>query len=132
MGTFLKECFLQKTNQFDALEVIDDYRKRTDNKKRNDPLGLGAKLTLDKKEYEGKFCVFAMLGDKEIGIVSEDESKDIIKYLIAGWKHIFECRISKVDEKGDENKRYSVAIFITTNPELETQGNSVGQPNNKD
>lgn len=112
MGTFLKECFLQKTNQFEALEVIDDYRKRTGEKNGDGPLVLGAELTLDKKEHEGRLCVFAMSGDKRIGIISEDESKDIMKYLIAGWDHIFECRISKVDEKADENKRFSVAISI--------------------
>ena len=118
---FLKECYLQKTNQFDALKVIDDYNKKMAEKKNDktneeaviNPLGLGHDLTLCREEYDEKGCVFAMSGDKRIGIISEDESKDIMKYLIAGWKRIFECRISKVDEKGDENKRYSVAIFIT-------------------
>lgn len=118
---FLKECYLQKTNQFDALKVIAEYNKEMaeKNDKANEktvvnPLGLGHNLLLCKEEYEEKCCVFAKHDSHRIGILSEDDSKDIMKYLKAGRADIYECRISKVDETGDENKRYSVAIFITT------------------
>ena len=29
-----------------------------------------------------------------------------------GWHQLFKCRVSKYDEKADENKRFSIAIYI--------------------
>lgn len=105
MMMFLNECFLQKVNQFDALIVINDDKEK---------LSLGNELVLDiDKDNDGKEAVFAKLGDAKIGTLSEEDSKIIRKFLKAGWKNVlFESRISKYDEKADENKRYSIAIRI--------------------
>lgn len=107
MMMFLNECFLQKVNQFDALIVINDDKEK---------LSLGNELVLDiDKDNVGKEAVFAKLGDAKIGTLSEEDSKIIRKFLKAGWKNVlFESRISKYDEKADENKRYSIAIRIKT------------------
>ena len=110
MGTFLKECFLQKVNQYDALEAIG---------KDKEVLSLGKELVLEiDEDNEGKDSVFAKLGESKIGVLSEEDSKIIRKFLKAGWKDVlFESRISKYDEKADENKRYSIAIRIKKAPE---------------
>jgi hypothetical protein len=108
---FLNECFLQKVNQFDALGVISEDEKK---------LSLGTELVLDiDKDNDGKEAVFAKLGDAKIGVLSEEDSKIIRKFLKAGWNNnvLFESRISKYDEKADENKRYSIAIRIKKAPE---------------
>lgn len=109
-GNFLNECYLQKVNQYDALKILSDEKEA---------LSLGKELNLDMDEdNEGKKGVVAKLGDSIIGFLSEDDSKIIRKFLNAGWVNsLFECRISKVDEEADENKRYSVVIKI-----LEHQG----------
>jgi hypothetical protein len=107
---FLNECCLQKVNQFDALEAIG---------KDKEVLSLGKELVLEiDEDNEGKDSVFAKLGESKIGVLSEEDSKIIRKFLKAGWKDVlFESRISKYDEKADENKRYSIAIRIKKAPE---------------
>ena len=62
MSTFLKECFLQKTN-----------------------------------------------------VLSEEDEKDIKKYLEMKWTELYECRISRTDYNADENKRISICIFVKDN-----------------
>ena len=116
---FLNECFLQKVNQFDALSVIDNDEKK---------LSLGNELVLDiDTDNDGKEAVFAKLGEAKIGILSEEDSKIILKFLKAGWKKVlFESRISKYDEKADENKRYSIAIRIkTASDNIDTSSSAV-------
>lgn len=50
---------------------------------------------------------------KIIGILSEEDSKDIKPYLKVGWTDdLFSCRISRYNADADENKRFSVAIHI--------------------
>ncbi len=107
---FLNECCLQKVNQYDALEAIG---------KDKEVLSLGKELVLEiDEDNEGKDSVFAKLGESKIGVLSEEDSKIIRKFLKAGWKDVlFESRISKYDEKADENKRYSIAIRIKKAPE---------------
>lgn len=121
MMMFLNECFLQKVNQFDALIVINDDKEK---------LSLGNELVLDiDKDNDGKEAVFAKLGDAKIGTLSEEDSKIIRKFLKAGWKNIlFESRISKYDEKADENKRYSIAIRIKTASENKKTSSSTTPP----
>lgn len=104
MSTFLKECFLQKTNQYDALKVLEVH---------GEDLKIGKLLTLliDKDDND-KECVFAKIGVDKIGCLSDEDSKVIRIFLKARWNDIFECRICKVDEKADENKRYSIVIKI--------------------
>lgn len=102
---FLKECFLQKTNQYDALDLLNDEKK---------PLKLGCELILDFKELEaGKYNVVAQTKDgKDVGVLSEEDEKDVRPYLEMRRSDLYLCKISKYDEKSDENKRFSIAIFI--------------------
>lgn len=113
---FLKECFLQKTNQYEALDVLS--------KDEND-LKLGSFLFLcfDEKKDKEKKLVFAKTKvkdgniegeEKTIGILSEEDAKEIKPYLEVGRMDLYECRISKFDKDGDENKRFSIAIFIVS------------------
>lgn len=115
MNKFLKECYLQKTNQFDALRVP--------NMKENLDVTSPLKLSLVEDE-DG--CTKIVTAVKEIvrsneqvksytiGVLSDDDAKDIKLFLAAGWGEnvLFECRVCKFDEKADENKRISVAIYI--------------------
>lgn len=113
---FLKECFLQKTNQYEALDVLS--------KDEND-LKLGSSLFLcfDEKNDKEKKLVFAKTKvkdgnlegeEKTIGILSEEDAKEIKLYLEVGRMDLYECRISRFDKDGDENKRFSIAIFIVS------------------
>ena len=113
---FLKECFLQKTNQYEALDVLS--------KDEND-LKLGSSLFLcfDEKNDKEKKLVFAKTKvkdgniegeEKTIGILSEEDAKEIKPYLEVGRMDLYECRISRFDKDGDENKRFSIAIFIVS------------------
>lgn len=117
---FLKECFLQKTNQYEALDVLS--------KDEND-LKLGSFLFLcfDEKKDKEKKLVFAKTKvkdvniegeektiEKTIGILSEEDAKEIKPYLEVGRMDLYECRISRFDKDGDENKRFSIAIFIVS------------------
>lgn len=109
---FLKECFLQKTNQYEALDVLS--------KDEND-LKLGSSLFLcfDEKNDKEKKLVFAKktINDNErktIGVLSDEDAKEIKPYLEVGRMDLYECRISRFDKDGDENKRFSIAIFIVS------------------
>lgn len=50
--------------------------------------------------------------EKTIGILSEEDAKVIKPYLEVGRTDLYECRVSRFDKDGDENKRFSIAIFI--------------------
>lgn len=115
MAKFLKECYLKKTNQYDALRVP--------NMKNNLDVTSLLKLSLDEGAEDNKenvVVVKEITGDNEqktkykIGVLSVDDAKEIKKFLEAGWTEdsLFECRVCKYDEKADENKRISVAIYI--------------------
>ena len=111
---------MQKTNQYEALDVLS--------KDEND-LKLGSSLFLcfDEKNDKEKKLVFAKTKvkdgniegeektiEKKIGILSEEDAKDIKPYLEVGRTDLYECRISRFDKDGDENKRFSIAIFIVS------------------
>lgn len=123
---FLKECFLQKTNQFDALKVLHE---------KGPVLTLGAKLVLDFKDMteSGKMPIVAKYGNDIIGILSEEDSKDIKPYFYAGWAgDLFQCRISRYNADADENKRFSIAIHIKekgANAEVQGPAQDGGDPN---
>lgn len=108
MGIYLKECYLQKTNQFDALDVLktpDNLRISTD-----------LQFKLEETEDGKKVVSLYTQGDnsKKIGILNDDDAKDIKKFLVAGWTEnsLFKCIVCRYDDKADENKRISVAISI--------------------
>lgn len=106
MGVFFKECFLQKTNQFDALKVWDE-------------LGIGVDLFLTS---DGKGNIIARTKDTDmvtIGVLSIEDALSLKPYFDAGWnsvpvpdKTLYSSIISRFDEKADENKRISIAIYI--------------------
>lgn len=115
MGKFLKECYLQKTNQFDALEVLQN----------SENLRVSTKLQFrldDGEDGRKDVSLYTIPGnpddEKKIGVLSSDDSKDIRKFLEAGWLNndLFECVVCRFDDKADENKRISVAIKIVDNP----------------
>jgi len=110
MDKFIKECYLQRTNQYDALSVWAEIKE------------LGAELAISFDEKEKN--VIARLGSdpsKVIGVLSEEDSKSLKPYLEAGWnvyiketieKPLFIGKVSRVDDKADENKRLSICVFI--------------------
>lgn len=106
---FFKECFLLKTNQYDALEVLSNDKNA---------LNLGSELFLcfDEKFDKDKKIVFAKKKntEKAIGALSEEDAKEFKPYLEVGRMDLYECRISRFDKDGDENKRFSIAIFIVS------------------
>lgn len=104
MDQFFKECYIQKTNRFEALEVWEE-------------LDMGKPLSImydEKKEHiEIKF------DKKVLGVLSDEDEKWLKIFLDAGWNNpeddkslLFKGRISKFDSKADENKRLEVAIFV--------------------
>lgn len=111
MDKFLKECYLLKTNQFDALRL-----------KKFCPaaIEIGSELRLEYEEQEPLVkdkVVAKTLGDEGtiVGVLSDEDAKDLKNYLEMKWKNLFLCRISKTDYNADENKRLSIAIFIKEN-----------------
>ena len=108
MGKFLKECFLQKTNQFDALRLKKFCPAAIE-------IGSELKLECEKEDTTAKGKVVAKTLEGEgtiIGILSDDDAKDIKPYLEMEWNEVFICRVSKNDFTMDENKRLSIAISI--------------------
>lgn len=115
MGKFLKECYLQKTNQFDALEVLQN----------SDNLKVSTKLQFrldDGEDVKKDVALYTLAGnpddEKKIGVLSNDDSKDIRTFLEAGWINtsLFECIVCRYDDKADENKRISVVIKVVDKP----------------
>ena len=51
---------------------------------------------------------------KTIGVLSDEDAKDIKPYLDVERTDLYECRISRYNKDGDENKRFSIAIFIVS------------------
>lgn len=109
---FLKECEVKETNHYDALdENVWNW------------LDISAKLSL----YKEKDVVFLYHESYKIGKLSKEDADPIDKFLdaiqttkdgsnilkdIEETDKLFECKISKCDKKADEDKRFSVAIFI--------------------
>lgn len=110
MGTFLKECFLQKTNQYDALKIWNK-------------LDVSEKLLLRENEkgdivakYKGKDNV-----EYIVGVLSKEDAQSLIPYFAEGWNKgsgpdkeddLYSSIISRFDKNADENKRISICIFI--------------------
>lgn len=111
MCLYLKECYLQKTNRFDALRIIKICPQA---------LEIGSELQLSYEEKDpsamGRIVVKTMGNNGTIvGVLSEEDEKDIKEYLVMKWNDLYECRICRNDFNADENKRISVAISIREN-----------------
>lgn len=116
---FLKECFLQKTNRYEALEELSNDKNALDP---GTPLCLCFDEDLDKEQKR----VFAKktINDNEgktIGVLSDEDAKDIKPYLDVERTDLYECRISRYNKDGDENKRFSIAIFIVSKEHVNRQ-----------
>ena len=116
---FLKECFLQKTNRYEALEELSNDKNALDP---GTPLCLCFDEDLDKEQK----LVFAKktINDNEgkiIGVLSDEDAKDIKPYLDVEITDLYECRISRYNKDGDENKRFSIAIFIVSKEHVNRQ-----------
>ena len=73
MSTFLKECFLQKTNQYDALKIWKELGVSKELLLRENEKGdIVAKMIVDKAEYV-------------IGVLSKEDAQSLIPYFAAGW-----------------------------------------------
>ena len=108
MNKYLKECYLYKTNQFDALRLKKFCPKAIE-------IGAELKLKCEKHDMtaQGKVVAKTLEGDGTIvGVLSDEDAKDIKPYLEMEWNEVFLCRVSKNDFKADENKRLSIAISI--------------------
>ncbi len=108
MGKFLKECYLQKTNQFDALRLKKFCPAAIE-------IGAELKLEYEKENPSSKDkVVVKTLGEKGsvVGVLSDEDTKDIKPYLEMEWNDVFLCRVSKHDFSMDENKRLSIAISV--------------------
>lgn len=108
----MKECYVQKTNQFDALDVLREIKEP----------GTPFQFKLEVNEDGKKEVVLYTTSNnpeniKKIGILNDDDAKDIKKFLEAEWTEnkLFLCKVCRYDDKADENKRISVAIYIKKN-----------------
>ena len=103
---FFKECFLTDIIKYDALAVWDDMK-----------IGASMELVYESIPFnEEKKCLFAYYkkGEQEhpIGCLSKDDSNMIEQLICMGWKDIFLCRISQVDNDATNDQRIKVAIYI--------------------
>lgn len=100
MGTYYKECFVEKIEHYDALEVWSE-------------LGTGTKVSLgyDKDESVIKVIYDKEDGPKSLGILSEDDAKNIMPILKEGWTNIFFGRVLFIGNE-KENGRLKVVIYI--------------------
>lgn len=110
---YLKECFLQKTNHYGALDFLNGIDS---NKIISTKLKLGYAHFID----SNKKCVYAYKEVENaennkmiIGLLSEEDAKFLDLFLMMGQnENLFECIISGYNEKANEDKRFSVVIFI--------------------
>jgi len=110
MSTFLKECFLQKTNQYDALKIWEK-------------LDVSVNLLL---RENGKGDIVAKYKGKDndehiVGVLSKEDAQSLIPYFTEGWNDdngadkendLYSSIISRFDKNADENKRISICIFV--------------------
>lgn len=121
---FWKTCNLVGTNQFEFLEVANDFKIGT-------PLGLWLEGKDDKDKKV--FAVYIKTEEdgnklvKKIGLLPEKEVSPLDKILEVkqtstvltpgSISDMFICYVSKYDKSADEDKRISIAIFIQESPE---------------
>lgn len=107
----MKECFICETNRYEALSK-DVWEK----------LEVSTSVALsckdEKNKEREKVYVRIKLREEDdatkiVGSLSKEDSESIIKYVQKEWGEIlYEAIICKADKVADENKRFSVAIYI--------------------
>lgn len=102
MNTFLKVCYLEKPLHFEVLKVINTLKAGTE-----------VEIILEPDD-DGKKIIVAKVNDNRIGMLSDEDAKDIKPYLVSGWDkgELYDCQISRYDEKAPENKMLSIAIYV--------------------
>jgi len=140
-NVFFKECNVLKTNQYDALkvwkylEVSKQFYLSRENVDEKECVFLYYKVTEEDKNRDKDIVDDKEKGEHykellnkffKIGNLSEEDATPIDKFLKARQilnvdveknnvfhvDDIFECLISKCDKNADQDKRFSVAIFI--------------------
>lgn len=135
---YLKECYVEKIFHYDALQI---WKEIEENRKDSLLLGLsGIEYTLDgeglrskskskskSKEKEEKVTsdaktvsVWFKYRDKEkkaeivkqIGELSEDDSKIVVDFIRQGWAKAFSAYISYFKNDADEDKSMKIVIYI--------------------
>lgn len=96
---FLKECYIQGTNQYEALDVWGSLK-------------IGKSLHL--KYEDDKVMLNLDDGNNKIGFLSDEDAIDIKQYVKSGWENmLYEARLSYIDESNsDESKRMKAVIYI--------------------
>ena len=118
MDTFLKTCYLEKVLYYQILDAIVD--------KENEPLSIGKPILLDdEKDEDGKTVVVAKACGFTVGILSDEDAKDIKPYVTSKWTKggLYECKVHKFDAKEEENKMLSIAIYIKQYNEKKSENN---------
>lgn len=98
---FLKECYIQNTNHYSALDVWNRLK-------------IGKSLNL--KYIDDKVMLYINVAKsiKNIGFLSDEDAIDIKQYVKSGWGNmLYEARLSYIDESNsDESKRMKAVIYI--------------------
>lgn len=116
MDTFVKECYLQKSLHYQILDALSDGDK---------PIDPGKPIMLKSEtDDEGKTVIVATAGNYKVGILSDEDAKDIKPYIIAKWieNRLFKCQVYKQDTMATENKMISIAIYVKEYVQTEELG----------
>ena len=106
---YFMDCFLAARKFHDADEVWSELKVGTvlhlerDFDNRHDPCAVAV--------FYKKTCGEAFL----LGYIPRKENETIAKFLEMGWNSVFECRISKIDEKEHPEHQVHLAIKILRN-----------------
>ncbi len=100
MSTYYKECFVEKIEHYDALEVWSKLET-----------GTRVSLEYDKDESVIKVKYDKNDGAKSLGILGEDDAKNIMSILKEGWTDIFFGRILFIGNE-KENGRIKIVIYV--------------------
>ena len=114
MNRFFFECFVEQIYHFEALDnellkkiepgkdvvfatLSDDNDDNDDN---------------DDKSGTYKNQVLVKFENKKLGVLSIEDSNNMLPFLYEGWKGLFSGKICSVYDKDDENKRIKIVVYI--------------------
>ena len=126
MATFIKECYLQKSLHYQILDALADKDKPIDPGK---PIKLASG-----KDDDGKTVIVAPARNYKVGVLSDEDAKDIKPYILANWveDRLYECKVYRQDTKATENKMISIAIYVKEFPQTVEQGAAHGLARNQE